>query len=286
MQHFLPLDHGVAYSIVEGGTRAVPFDRAPHANVFVQSIGYTGEDYRAGWWSQDFVEVPIGATLFGYIAEGSGSVLIPHLGTFRVVEGCYFALPPESALFAPVAIRALLIGISGYSAPFQLGGPIEDEGRLRYIDGCTDSLIIPPVRKGDPCLNHLHFPVGINQTRHTHPSVRLGITVRGRGECVTPDEVLPLEAGKLWCIPTGGQHSFRTTHETLDVIAFHPDSDFGAEDEFHPMLNRTLIGGISASPRVRAMEAERAHLVSAGVKSGMTEQAAAEHAERVLAGRS
>jgi hypothetical protein len=30
----------------------------------------------------------------------------------------------------------------------------------------------------------------------------------------------------------------------MDVIAYHPDSDFGPENETHPMVNRTLVGGI------------------------------------------
>mgnify|MGYP003137174999 CR=1 FL=1 len=39
-----------------------------------------------------------------------------------------------------------------------------------------------------------------------------------------------------------GMHAFNTPHETgMDVIAFHPDSDFGAEDTFHPMINRTIV---------------------------------------------
>jgi hypothetical protein len=28
----------------------------------------------------------------------------------------------------------------------------------------------------------------------------------------------------------------------MDVIAFHPDSDWGPTDGIHPMLNRTFIG--------------------------------------------
>lgn len=62
-----------------------------------------------------------------------------------------------------------------------VGGPIEDRGRLRYIDGCTDTLLIPPWRRGEACLNLLHLPPGIEQTMHTHPSDRAGMTVRGAG---------------------------------------------------------------------------------------------------------
>jgi len=33
----------------------------------------------------------------------------------------------------------------------------------------------------------------------------------------------------------------------MDVIAFHPDSDFGATDIDHPMINRTIVDGVSAN---------------------------------------
>jgi hypothetical protein len=33
----------------------------------------------------------------------------------------------------------------------------------------------------------------------------------------------------------------------LRVIAYHPDSDFGPTHEDHPMINRTMVGGVSAS---------------------------------------
>jgi hypothetical protein len=44
-----------------------------------------------------------------------------------------------------------------------------------------------------------------------------------------------------------GTHKFDTKDSSMDVIAFHPDSDFGAEDEFHPMINRTIVKGVSAN---------------------------------------
>ncbi len=135
---------------------------------------------------------------------------------------------------------------------FLLGGPVEPEGRLKYIDGCTDSLLLPPWKKGEPCLNHLHFPPGIDQTMHTHPSVRLGVVVNGYGECITPESKVPLEPGMTWIIEPEQQHKFRTTDQVLDVLAYHPDSDYGPEDESHPMLNRTLIDGVSAADDARA----------------------------------
>eukprot|EP00548_Thalassiothrix_antarctica_P011082 CAMPEP_0194153598 /NCGR_PEP_ID=MMETSP0152-20130528/56993_1 /TAXON_ID=1049557 /ORGANISM="Thalassiothrix antarctica, Strain L6-D1" /LENGTH=43 /DNA_ID= /DNA_START= /DNA_END= /DNA_ORIENTATION= len=33
----------------------------------------------------------------------------------------------------------------------------------------------------------------------------------------------------------------------MDVIAAHPDSDYGPTNTDHPMVNRTIVNGISAS---------------------------------------
>lgn len=145
-----------------------------------------------------------------------------------------------------VESKAIIIERLGYNAMFTLGGPIEEKGRLKYIDGCTDSLLIPPVKHGDACLNHLHFPPGIYQTMHTHPSIRVGIVKSGRGECVTPYGNIPLFPGQIFIIHKEGMHCFKTFDVTMDVIAYHPDSDFGPKDEEHPMINRTIVGGISA----------------------------------------
>ncbi len=152
--------------------------------------------------------------------------------------------------------KAVAIFMPGYNGLRQFGAALEERGRLRYIDGCSDTLLVCPPVKGEPCLNHLHIPNGITQTRHTHPSDRIGIIVGGRGLCITPgppgmpDLHHPLEPGLVWRIPRGGEHSFHTTgdkEEFLDVIAFHPDSDFGPEHDYHPMLNRTLVEGVSAN---------------------------------------
>ena len=54
----------------------------------------------------------------------------------------------------------------------------------------------------------------------------------------------------LFDIPPDSEHSFFTDNPgegIMDVIAFHPDSDYGPEDENHPMINRTIIDGKSAS---------------------------------------
>jgi quercetin dioxygenase-like cupin family protein len=134
-----------------------------------------------------------------------------------------------------------LIFIEGFVGQEVTGVKVEWEGRLKYIDGCTDSLLIYAPRLGDPCLNHLHFPEGIDQTFHTHPSIRLGIVYEGSGKACFKDGEVELEQGDIFCIEVDELHRFRTPEGKMNIIAFHPDSDTGPTDEDHPMLNRTII---------------------------------------------
>ncbi len=129
--------------------------------------------------------------------------------------------------------KGILISQSGYKGLFQIGGPVESIGRLNSIDGCSDTLLISPVRKGDMCLNFLHVPMGTDQTSHPHPSFRFGTIIDGEGYCESDDAVEHLTPGKTFFIPPNSQHRFRTEHKSLSVIAFHRDSDFGPDDRDH-----------------------------------------------------
>lgn len=158
--------------------------------------------------------------------------------TLPLDAGWYACVPGPAELAGGAG---LAITRHGWRGLFQLGGPLEDRGRLRYIDGCTDTLLVAPPRLGDACLNHLHIPAGTAQTQHTHPSLRAGLIVRGTGRCITPDGEHRLEPGRAFVIPAGCRHSFFTDDVALDVLAYHPDSDFGPTDAVHPMVNRTVL---------------------------------------------
>lgn len=186
------------------------------------------------------IELNAGGTHFVFVEEGG----VVEFGSknYEVSAGMYLSLPGESILRGGGGVVTTRLG---YHGVFLLGGPVEERGRLRYIDGCTDSLLIPPVLLGDPCLNLLHIPPGTHQTRHTHPSFRSGLILSGIGECVTPEGRHPLEPGLAFLIPEHAAHSFHTAEEALRVIAFHPDSDCGPTHEDHPMVNRTIIPATS-----------------------------------------
>ena len=195
-------------------------------------------------WLDGTLRLEDKGTHFGYVHSGEATIEA-SIGSFTLKPGMYFSLPEEGVLSGRG--QGIVITRLDYKGVFLVGGPIEDSGRLRYIDGCTDSLLVPPVLKGDPCLNALYFHRGITQTQHTHPSMRVGMIASGSGRCITPDGSVPLTAGQIFVIPAESLHSFHTVHHPMVVIAYHPDSDFGPTHETHPMVNRTMIKGVSAS---------------------------------------
>lgn len=165
--------------------------------------------------------------------------------THKLVGGQYFSLfvgefdakiVCESMIFVIVRI--------GYKAQNVIGW-VEEQGRLSYIDGCTDSLLIYPPRMGDPSLNLLHFPAGIEQTRHLHPSIRIGCVISGSGwsDVWENGQVKSnrLHVGVNFCLSENELHRFRTEGDHMTVIAWHPDGDWGPTDHNHTMLNRTYI---------------------------------------------
>ena len=178
---------------------------------------------------------------FGYVLSGSATLIASEsLKSVELSERTYFSLP------GPIEIlpqgRVIVFQRYGYRGFPLVGGPLEPMGRLSYIDHCTASLIVPPARLSDPCLNQLVFPPGIYQTQHTHPTIRLGLVYEGHGVChLENGENHDLTVGTTFCLPPHQRHCFESKDKTLGVIAYHPDTDVGPTDESHPMLNRTYI---------------------------------------------
>ena len=192
-------------------------------------------------WNQSELELSNEGTHY-VLAYAGTSRLERSKATFPLAAGMFASVPGSFVVNGAATQGAgLVITHHGYDGFFQLGGPIEATGRLRYIDGCTDSLLLAPPVLGDPCLNHLHIPAGTIQTRHVHPSIRVGIVVGGEGVCITPDRELSLRPGLAFMIPADLSHSFCTGASSLDVVVYHPDSDTGPTHEDHPMRNRTFI---------------------------------------------
>ena len=211
------------------------------------------------------------SAVYGYVISGRFESEIDGISC-GLDAGTYFAASGRVRLDpSHIGAVAVVIRRYGYRVLTQIGR-IESKGRLSYIDGCSDTLLCAPARLGDACLNYLHFPPTIVQTQHTHPSIRLGIVARGRGMAFGPGWERPLEPGMVFMLEEQELHSFRTDRgmrratpdelaagvkpwvedatlpvSGMDIIAFHPDSDWGPTDQTHPMLNRTYIGTTPAS---------------------------------------
>lgn len=187
-------------------------------------------------------EVPAIGGSFGFCACGTTEIE-DEQGMFHVKAGEWFTMPRGLRLSVSDDAVLVINQRVGWLGLRAMGGPVETLGRLRYIDTCSDTLLAPPPVRGDPCMNLLHFPAGIVQTEHQHPSTRSGIVIRGAGWCETPYGRSRLVPGLVFYIPKDGLHRFVTEDQTMDVIAYHPDSDWGPTDETHPMVNRTLVEG-------------------------------------------
>jgi quercetin dioxygenase-like cupin family protein len=188
---------------------------------------------------------PAAGTHYGYVFRGP-TTLRCEVGEFTLATGMYFAVPDVAELRGG---QGLLVTHRGHRGLRSLGGPLEPAGRLRYIDGCTDTLLLAPATRGDPCVSVLYFPPHTRQTAHTHPSVRVGVVASGSGACVLPGARVPLRPGLAFVIAAGALHSFATADDPLVVVAYHPDSDHGPTHADHPMINRTFIDGVSAAHR-------------------------------------
>jgi quercetin dioxygenase-like cupin family protein len=114
-------------------------------------------------------------------------------------------------------------------------------GDLSYIDGCSNTNVINPPRNGDPCLNYLYFPKGINQSFHAHPSLRVGFVLHGHGTAWIENDKHELNAGDVFILDRMVTHRFSTDDSPMSLIAFHPDSEDGPRDEGNPMKSRTYV---------------------------------------------
>lgn len=139
--------------------------------------------------------------------------------------------------------EALIIEVPGFSFNKQIVSTVDPTsvGDLSYIDGCSNTVVIPPPRNGDACVNYLYFPPRINQTAHTHPSIRIGYVLAGSGMARTNDGDIPLKAGDIFVLPRHTKHGFVTSNGTMSLMVFHPDSEGGPTDERNPMKLRTLL---------------------------------------------
>ena len=214
---------GAAPVAYEGGAR----DAAPFVFAAWGEVAWGNASDEAGA-RHSWRNAEEGLSVYGFVTEGPAT--LTRLGATHFVctleTGMYFACPGGCEVRGGAGILSLAPdGPAGaHRALFALGGPVAaGPGRLPYIDGCTDTLLLSPPRRGAPCLNHLHFPPAVKQTRHTHPSGRTGVVIAGEGVCVVDgagggeQRRVPLRPGTAFVIPTDLPHAFETVTLTLTL---------------------------------------------------------------------
>lgn len=118
-----------------------------------------------------------------------------------------------------------------------------DMGNLSYMDGGTNTTAVNPGRLGDPVINYVHFPAGMQQTLHTHPSHRVGMVLKGRGNVELNNSDFPLNPGDVFFMQRNVLHNFMCPYsEDVVLFVFAPDSGTGPTDEVNPLKIRTYVG--------------------------------------------
>lgn len=117
-------------------------------------------------------------------------------------------------------------------------------GNLSYMDGGTNTTAINPGRLGLPVINYVHFPKGMSQTLHTHPSHRIGLILTGHGQVeLDNDEFFDLAPGDVFFMQRNTLHNFLCNQgEDVTLFVFAPDSGTGPTDEVNPLKVRTYVG--------------------------------------------
>lgn len=116
-------------------------------------------------------------------------------------------------------------------------------GNLSYIDGGTNTTAVNPGRLGDPVINYVHFPAGMRQTLHTHPSHRVGVVLKGSGLVELDNSEFSLKQGDAFFLQRNVLHNFMCPYnEDVVLFVFAPDSGTGPTDEVNPLKIRTYVG--------------------------------------------
>ena len=188
-------------------------------------------------------QAPLSSTTYAICYEGDVELSQPlRLGpSIHMMAGTVASFWGQVDIIPKGTFKLFLIEKIGYRG-LRMTAQCEGKGRLAYIDGCSDTTLIPPARYGDPALNFLHFPPEIDQTQHLHPDIRMGVVLGGQGVAWQADRwEKDMVAGAMFCLDESEIHSFKTQTSSMDVIAYHPTTDTGPTDAAHAMISRTYI---------------------------------------------
>jgi mannose-6-phosphate isomerase-like protein (cupin superfamily) len=133
--------------------------------------------------------------------------------------------------------------IYGYKG-FDRSAEINDWTTLPYINGCSTTQLLTPIRKGDPTFQLLRLPPHTSeQQHHIHSTARIVYVQSGRGYSVIgasgKHETIDLTPGTIILLDKMVPHHFVTEDEPLVVLPLHIYSSIGQSEWDHPMFNGT-----------------------------------------------
>jgi len=181
---------------------------------------FTGTSYLMG--KDCSIQVTGGWSGNGNFAAQTGKEFVAHGETFVHIKFYGLSMNDER-LFVPC------------------GNPM---GNLSYMDGGTNTTAVNPGRLGLPVINYVHFPAGMEQTLHTHPSQRIGLILSGKGLVELDKGVkFPIKEGDCFVMERNVLHNFMCNQgEDVTLFVFSPDSGTGPTDEINPLKVRTYVG--------------------------------------------
>lgn len=134
--------------------------------------------------------------------------------------------------------------VRGYTPP-QRKVELSHAPQLPYVNGCATAQLFPPLRNGDPTLQHLVIPpYSAEQAHHIHSTVRAVYISKGLGVCVLGmegcTEQIELQKGMVLVLHAMCPHHFETPQgEALHCIPFHVWSTNASGEFGHPMYSGT-----------------------------------------------
>ena len=95
-------------------------------------------------WQNNSLELTAEGTHFGFIYQGHPKLFRSNGENYRLHPLMYFSLP-GGGLIEGRDSSGMVISCCQHQGMFTIGGAIEERGRFAYIDGGTNSLLIPPI---------------------------------------------------------------------------------------------------------------------------------------------
>jgi hypothetical protein len=169
------------------------------------------------------------STTYGYVLEGEAN----FEGEESITAGKYFCRWTKEQTRINYTGKLVLFIRVGFKGQNLIGGPVEESGRLSYIDGSSDTILVYPPRIGDPIFSVVYFPKNTEQTFQMHSSVRMGAIISGGGYiCFDEAEEnnVSLTLGDMICFEQNERHRIKTTGNILQMIVYNPQGNWGPQD--------------------------------------------------------